>query len=107
MVCNCPEWLFQETSKILHPYRAGLFRILKNISAKPYVLDLPLYSAINPIFNVKDPTIYHEHVTYDHGEEQGFTLLAFIPDIAVVVGVLDDQIDSTRQGGYQKFLFHW
>ena len=51
-------------------------------------------------------SLYRGYDNEENYEEQAITL-PVAPSANKIIDVLDDQIVSTRQGGFQKFLIHW
>ncbi|RVW46193.1 hypothetical protein CK203_086669 [Vitis vinifera] len=60
----------------------------------------------SPIFNVEDLYIYHGHHN-DVSEELDLQLPPTLSPRPEIEYVLDDQLVSTRQSGYQNFLVKW
>ena len=71
------------------------------------MLDLPTDSGVSSTFNVEDLTLYRGHDNDGETEEQTIALPSNLPPVDEIVDVLDDQIVSTRQGGFQKFYVRW
>eukprot|EP00268_Persea_americana_P054384 TRINITY_DN6228_c0_g1_i16.p1 TRINITY_DN6228_c0_g1~~TRINITY_DN6228_c0_g1_i16.p1 ORF type:complete len:155 (+),score=25.94 TRINITY_DN6228_c0_g1_i16:634-1098(+) len=93
--------------KNLHPRNTGLYKILKKIGSNAYVLDLPSDSGVSSTFNVEDLTPYRGHNNDGETEEQATALPSNLQPIDEIVDVLDDQLISTHQGGFQKFYVRW
>ena len=70
-----------------------------------YLLELPSNLHFSPIFNVEDLYIYHGHHN-DVSEELDLQLPPTLSPRPEIEYVLDDQLVSTRQGGYTKFFMH-
>jgi hypothetical protein len=71
-----------------------------------YRIDLPSHLTFSPIFNVADLTPYHG------SPDTALPILPVSLPSTVkprdeIEEILDDQIVSTRRGGYQKFLVKW
>ena len=107
MVCIRPERMPQGAYKKLHPQNTGPYKILKSISSNAYVLDLPSDFDVSSTFNVEDLTLCRGHDTDGDTEEQTIALPSNLPLVDEIVDVLDDQLVSTRQRGFQKFYVHW
>eukprot|EP00261_Vitis_vinifera_P039772 XP_019081015.1 PREDICTED: uncharacterized protein LOC109124002 isoform X1 [Vitis vinifera] len=75
-------------------------------SENAYLLELPSNLHFSPIFNVEDLYIYHGHHN-DVSEELDLQLPPTLSPRPEIEYVLDDQLVSTRQGGYRKFLVKW
>ena len=84
----------------------GPFRVLKQLGEKAYLLELPSDLHFSPIFIVKDLCIYHGHHN-DVSEELDLQLPPTLSPHPEIEYVLDDQLVSIRQGGYQIFLVKW
>ena len=84
----------------------GPFRVLKRLGENAYLLELPLNLHFNQIFNVEDLYIYHGYHN-DVSEELDLQLPPTLSPRPEIEYVLDDQLVSTRQGGYQNFLVKW
>ncbi|XXG90317.1 hypothetical protein AAC387_Pa12g2112 [Persea americana] len=96
-----------KANKKLHPRSASPFKILKKISSNVYVLELAASLGINSTFNVKDLTLYSGHHT-DEGFKKHILSPPPTPPLSdQIADVLDDQLVSTRPGGFQKFLVKW
>ena len=84
----------------------GPFQVLKRLGENAYLLELPLNLHFNQIFNVEDLYIYHGHHN-DVSEELDLQLPPTLSPHLEIEYVLDDQLVSIRQGGYQIFLVKW
>lgn len=88
----------------LHTKRAGPFKVLRQLGSNAYYLELSADVQFSPIFNVADLISYEGH----DGENPRVEVVAFLPlairPREVIKEILDDQVVSTRRGGYQKFL---
>ncbi|XXG77014.1 hypothetical protein AAC387_Pa08g1252 [Persea americana] len=91
----------------LHQRNTGPYKILKKIGSNAYVLDLPSDAGDSSTFNVEDLTLYRGHDSDGDTEKQTIALPSNLPPIDEIVDVLDDQLVSTRQGGFQKFYVRW
>jgi hypothetical protein len=106
-----PEHFPRGTFHKLHHRRAGPFKILKRLGSNAYHLELPPALSIIPIFNVEDLTAYPGPVDTTTCVESApvpqALLPVSLPSRDHIEEILDDQIVSTRRGGYQKFLIKW
>jgi hypothetical protein len=106
-----PERFPRGTFYKLHHRRAGPFKILKWLGANAYHLALPDDLSISPIFNVKDLTAYPGSPDATTPAAVATLPSAILPPHAQprdqIDAILHDQLVSTRQGGYQKFLVRW
>ena len=84
----------------------GPFQVLKRLGENAYLLELPLNLHFSQIFNVEDLYIYHGYHN-DVSEELDLQLLPTLSPRPKIEYVLDDQLVSTQQGGYQNFLVKW
>jgi hypothetical protein len=91
----------------LHPRKAGPFKILKRLGLNAYLLDLPPNVSYSPIFNVADLTLYPGHAVDPLPDPPTFPAPATAKSRDEIEAILDDQLVSTRRGGYQKFLVKW
>eukprot|EP00268_Persea_americana_P047330 TRINITY_DN49237_c0_g1_i1.p1 TRINITY_DN49237_c0_g1~~TRINITY_DN49237_c0_g1_i1.p1 ORF type:complete len:106 (+),score=13.39 TRINITY_DN49237_c0_g1_i1:32-349(+) len=98
-----PERLPLGADKKLHPRNTGPYKILKKIGSNAHVLDVPSNSGINSTFNVEDLKLYRGHDNDGDTKEQTIALRVNLPPTDEIVNVLNNQIVSTRQGGFQKF----
>ena len=105
MVCLRPERFHPSTYQKLQAKKAGPFRVLKQLGENAYLLELPSNLHFSPIFNVEDLHIYHGHHN-DVSEELDLQLPPTLSPRPEIEYVLDDQLVSTRQGGYTKFFMH-
>ncbi|RVW25828.1 Transposon Ty3-G Gag-Pol polyprotein [Vitis vinifera] len=71
-----------------------------------YMKRAPFNLHFSPIFNVEDLYIYHGHHN-DVSKELDLQLPPTLSPRPEIEYVLDDQLVSTRQGGYQNFLVKW
>ena len=69
-----------------------------------HVLDLLADLALHATFNVEDLTLYKRHDQDSPSEEQEIQPPPSPAPADQMIDVLNDQIVSTRQGGFQKFL---
>ncbi|XXG53890.1 hypothetical protein AAC387_Pa03g1908 [Persea americana] len=93
--------------KKLHPRNTSPYKILKKIGFNAYVLDLPSDSGVSSTFNVEDLMLYRGHDNDGETEEQATAIPSNLHPIDEIVDVLDDQLISTHQGGFQKFYVCW
>jgi hypothetical protein len=98
-----PKGSFQK----LHHRRAGPFKILQRLGPNAYHIELPIEFHLSPVFNVADLTAFSGNIE----EPTTNNLSPNIPIAAKqrdeIEDILDDQLVSTRRGGYQKFLVKW
>ena len=106
MVHLHPERFHPSTYQKLQAKKMGPFRVLKWLGENAYLLELPLDLHFSPIFNVEDLPIYHRHHN-NVSEELDFQLPPTLSPHSEIEYVLDDQLMSTQQGGYHKFLVKW
>ena len=107
MVRIHPERLPPRANKKLHHINIGPFKVLKKLSSNAYTLELPSDLVIGSTFNVAALTLYRGHNNEKDSEEQAITFPVVPPPTDKIIDVLDDQIVSTRQEGFQKFLVRW
>ncbi|KAL7117671.1 hypothetical protein ACP275_03G087200 [Erythranthe tilingii] len=123
MVRVRPERFPQGIAKKLQARSVGPFKILKRVGSNAYVLELPSDMGISSTFNVEDLIPYKGSVVYPSSPNDSiqpslpFSTSEFSlptphspPKIVhkdVVEDIVDEQVVSTRQGGYQKFLIKW
>jgi hypothetical protein len=112
LICLRAECFPRGTFHKLHHRRAGpSFKILKRLGSNAYQLELPPALSISLIFNVEDLTAYPGPVDIATTVESALApqalLPASLPSRDHIEEILDDQIVSTRRGGYQKFLIKW
>ena len=113
-----PERFPPGTMKKLHARGAGPFKIIKKIGSNAYVIDLPPSYGISSIFNISDLKEYKEPALIP--DELFGPNVSFESDIPVecpppniperkesVERILDDQIITTRNKGYQRYLVRW
>jgi hypothetical protein len=98
-----PKGVFQK----LHQRRVGPFKILQQLGQNAYLLELPPNLHISPIFNVEDLTAYEGHLDDTVPKSPTIHLSAYTKPKEEIEEILDDQLVSTRRGGYQKFLVKW
>lgn len=98
-----PKGAFQK----LHHRRAGPFKILQKLGSNAYHVELPSTLHISPVFNVEDLTAYEGHVEEVVLKPTPINLPAHVKPREEIEDILDDQLVSTRRGGYQNFLVKW
>ncbi|KAL7148069.1 hypothetical protein ABFS83_06G152600 [Erythranthe nasuta] len=113
MVRVRPERFPQGISKKLQARSVGPFKILKRVGSNAYVLELPSDMGISSTFNVDDVIPPNDSIQ----PSLPFSTSEFLlptphspPKIVnkdVVEDIVDEQVVSTRQGGYQKFIIKW
>lgn len=106
-----PERFPRGTFHKLHHRRAGPFKVLKSLGYNAYHLKLQPTLSFSPIFNVEDltsnPSPIEGTVSTESSIVPAAILPAPIPPRDHIEEILDDQLVSTRRGGYQKFLIKW
>jgi hypothetical protein len=107
MVCNRLECFPRGTVHKLHHRSAGPCKILSRLGPNAYHIELPPTLHISPIFNVEDLTLYTGHYEDNTLPDPILSVPKFVNPQDEIEVILDDQIVSTRQGGYQKFLVRW
>ncbi|CAL2237612.1 unnamed protein product [Prunus armeniaca] len=121
MVRIKPERFPQGIAKKLQARSMGPFQVLKQLGSNAYMLELPPEMGISPIFNIEDLAPYKEPAASDNTSAENSdpfsisdfsSLTPLLPrpspkEKDIVEDILDDQIVSTRQGGYHKFLVKW
>ena len=103
MVRLRPERFHSSTYQKLQAKKTSPFRVLKWLDENAYLLELPSDLHFSPIFNVEDLFISHGHHN-NVSEELDHQLPPTLSPHPEIEYVLDDQLVSTQQGGYQKFL---
>lgn len=102
-----PERFPQDTLTKLHTRKAGSFKVLWIFDSNTYLLELPPEAPFRPMLNVVDLTAYHGHDPSFHGS----TTIADLPKAHKpredIEAILDNQVVSTRRGGYKTFLNKW
>ena len=95
------------TYKKSHLKNVGSYRVLKKVTSNSYVLDLPENMDINNIFNIEDLTLCSnlEDVITNGGPNARLPLAPRLKD--EIEDVIDHQIVSTRERGYQKYIVKW
>jgi hypothetical protein len=84
----------------LHHCSASLFAILKRHSPNAYHVDLPAHLPFSPIFNVKDFTAYVGHFEEPTSPSPSLRVPNYVKPQDEIEDILEDQIVSTRRGGY-------
>ena len=81
--------------------------MLKKVTSNSYVLDLPENMDINNIFNIEDLTLCSnlEDVITNGGPNARLPLAPRLKE--EIEDVIDHQIVSTRERGYQKYIVKW
>ncbi|KAL6191584.1 hypothetical protein ACLB2K_037974 [Fragaria x ananassa] len=108
-----PERFKRGKAKKLQARSIGPFRILQRAGTNAYVLELPSEMGISSTFNVEDLLPYKEHVVPLLPFSSEFSPIippqphSKAPKRDVVEDIVDEQVISTRQGGYQKYLIKW
>jgi hypothetical protein len=101
-----PECFSKGSLHKLHSRRAGPFKVLKRLGDNAYLIHLPSNLTFSPIFNIADLTPFHGPVD-SATPTPPVSLPPSIKTRDEIAEILDDQIVSTRRGGYQKFLVKW
>ncbi|KAI5342226.1 hypothetical protein L3X38_010101 [Prunus dulcis] len=110
-----------EIAKKLQARSMGPFQVFKRLGLNAYMLELPPEMGISPIFNIEDLAPYKEPAASDNTSAENsdpFSISDFSSltpllqrprpkEKDIVEDILDDQIVSTGQGGYHKFLVKW
>jgi hypothetical protein len=107
MVRIRPERFPRGTVHKLHHWFASPCKILSRLGPNAYHVELPPTLHISPIFNVEDLTLYTGHYEDNTIPDLMLSVPKFVKPQDEIEDILDDQIVSTRRGGYQKFLVHW
>lgn len=106
-----PERFPKGTFHKLHHRRAVPFKVFKQLGSNAHHLELSPTLSISPIFNVEDLTAYlgpeDGAAPTEPGLAPNVIFPAPLPSRNHIEEILDDQIVSTRWGGYQKFLIKW
>lgn len=80
---------------------------MKRLGANAYLLELPLDLHFSPICNIDDLNSYYG---LDNSPREGTSttdLPVEIKPLEIIEDILNDQVMSTRRGGYKKFLVKW
>jgi hypothetical protein len=99
-----PEWYPRGVVQKLHHRSASPFAILKRLGPNAYHVDLPAHLPFSPIFNVEDLTTYVGHFEELASTSPSLRVPDYVKPQDEIEDILEDQIVSTRRGGYQKFL---
>ena len=99
------ERFHPSTYQMLEAKKMGPFQVLKRLGENAYLLKFLSNLHFSLIFNVEDLYIYHGHHN-DVSEELDLQLPPTLSPRPEIEYVLDDQLVSTRQGGYTKFFMH-
>ena len=119
-----PEQFPPGTVKKLNSHSAGPYKILKKINQNACVIDLSLDFEISSTFNIsdlvayKDPPLNPDNPLVNFDEPTPEPLfegpqLPPLPNTNVPViaeqidSIKNDQIISTQDGGYRRYLVHW
>ena len=113
-----PERFPPGTMKNLHARGAGPFKIIKKIGPNAYVVDLPPSYGISSTFNVSDLKEYKEPALIpdepfgpNTSLESEMPIECPPPNIPErkerIERILNDQIITTRNKGYQRYLVRW
>ncbi|XP_038972521.1 uncharacterized protein LOC120104756 [Phoenix dactylifera] len=120
-----PERFPSGAVRKLHARSMRPYKILKRVGSNAYVVDIPSDFGINPVFNVEDLVAYRGPTTIpadpfnepDTDLTSNFETISptpvlppvpFSPQITdTMEQILDDQIVSTQNGGYQRYLVRW
>lgn len=109
------------TVKKLHARRTDPYRVLRRVGPNAYELNIPRDHGINPVFNVEDLTLYHESMMHPFPSVDDPAPSTFAPGIPIppspplppwrqssdmpqIEYVIVDELVSTTDGGYQRFL---
>jgi len=99
----------------------GPYRVLRRFGSNAYELEIPRELGINPVFNVEDLTPYRTQVDYsavipDPPSSTAASSQSFpVPPppslrrhhTEEIEDIFEDEIVSTADGGYQRYLVHW
>ena len=115
-----PEWFPFGIIKKLQARSAGPFKVLKRMGLNAYVIDLPYDYSISSSFNIKDLVAYKsptaipdtpfDESLLDPNDAPIPTPLPLNLSYAhkeSIDAILDEQIVSTRDGGFYCFLVRW
>ena len=91
-----PRGSFQK----LQPWKAGPFKILKKLGPNAYLLELLADIGLSPIFDVADLMAYHEPPVESKEKPPTVCIPSTVNPREEIEAILDDQIVSTRRGGY-------
>ena len=113
MVRIRPERFSQGSAKKLQARSAGPFKILQKIGSNAYRIDLPSEMGINPTFNVEDlvrshnPIVDPSSLSWPFSDFSSQPVPPLPPPIVhkeEIEEILDEEIVSTRDGGFQRYL---
>ena len=113
-----PERFPPGTVRKLHARGAGPFRVVKRVGSNAYVLELPSELGISSTFNITDLVEYREPAVIPSEAFEPNPALESEPDPVCpptnwpvrkeqIEKILDDQVISTRNRGYQRYLVRW
>ena len=101
-----PKRLPPGANKKLLSRNTGPFKVMKKLNSNESTHGLPSDLGISPTFNVTDLTFYRGYDNEEDSEEKIITLPDALPP-KDIIDVLDDQLVSTRRGGFQKKICPW
>ena len=113
-----PERFPPGTVRKLHARGAGPFRVVKRVGSNAYVLELPPELGISSTFNITDLVEYREPAVILSEPFEPNPIIESDPDPVCpptnwpvrkeqIEKILDDQVISTRNRGYQRYLVRW
>jgi len=113
-----PERFPPGTVRKLHARGAGPFRVVKRVGSNAYVLELPPELGISSTFNITDLVEYREPAVIPSEPFEPNPIIESDPDPVCpptnwpvrkeqIEKILDDQVISTRNRGYQRYLVRW
>ena len=113
-----PEWFSTGTIKKLHARSAGPYKIIKKIGPNAYVLELPPDLGISSTFNISDLVEYSKPAmipsepfgpdpSIESDPIPEYPLINWPEKKDRIERILDDQVITTHNKGYQRYLVRW